>query len=118
MLISAATALPGRLFGGGAFEGAVRADDAEVKEFMSGNICRCGAYPNIVAAIQRVRQGAKARRMKTFQLTPPKDNEQAIAAAAKSQTAQQGAEIRFIAGGTTLIDLMKLMSRRPRASST
>jgi xanthine dehydrogenase YagT iron-sulfur-binding subunit len=35
-------------------------DDAEVKEFMSGNICRCGAYPNIVAAIQRVRQGAKA----------------------------------------------------------
>jgi xanthine dehydrogenase YagT iron-sulfur-binding subunit len=33
-------------------------DDAEVKEFMSGNICRCGAYPNIVAAIQQVRQGA------------------------------------------------------------
>jgi xanthine dehydrogenase YagT iron-sulfur-binding subunit len=33
-------------------------DDAEVKEFMSGNICRCGAYPNIVAAIQRVRQEA------------------------------------------------------------
>jgi len=35
-------------------------EDAEVKEFMSGNICRCGAYPNIVAAIQKVRQGAKA----------------------------------------------------------
>jgi len=34
-------------------------EDAEVKEFMSGNICRCGAYPNIVAAIQKVRQGAK-----------------------------------------------------------
>lgn len=30
--------------------------DAEVKELMSGNICRCGAYPNIVAAIQAVRQ--------------------------------------------------------------
>jgi xanthine dehydrogenase YagT iron-sulfur-binding subunit len=30
--------------------------DAEVKELMSGNICRCGAYPNIVAAIQEVRQ--------------------------------------------------------------
>jgi xanthine dehydrogenase YagT iron-sulfur-binding subunit len=30
--------------------------DADVKEFMSGNICRCGAYPNIVAAIQSVRQ--------------------------------------------------------------
>ncbi len=32
--------------------------DAEVKELMSGNICRCGAYPNIVAAIQEVRQQA------------------------------------------------------------
>ena len=29
--------------------------DADVKECMSGNICRCGAYPNIVAAIQDVR---------------------------------------------------------------
>jgi xanthine dehydrogenase YagT iron-sulfur-binding subunit len=31
-------------------------EDADVKELMSGNICRCGAYPNIVTAIQRVRQ--------------------------------------------------------------
>jgi xanthine dehydrogenase YagT iron-sulfur-binding subunit len=37
--------------------------DAEVKEFMSGNICRCGAYPNIVAAIQSVRQGAKSKKV-------------------------------------------------------
>ncbi|MFC4311493.1 2Fe-2S iron-sulfur cluster-binding protein [Steroidobacter flavus] len=29
--------------------------DAEVRERMSGNICRCAAYPNIVAAIQSVR---------------------------------------------------------------
>jgi xanthine dehydrogenase YagT iron-sulfur-binding subunit len=28
--------------------------DAEVREFMSGNLCRCGAYPNIVAAIREV----------------------------------------------------------------
>jgi xanthine dehydrogenase YagT iron-sulfur-binding subunit len=26
--------------------------DAEVREFMSGNLCRCGAYPNIIAAIR------------------------------------------------------------------
>ena len=32
--------------------------DADVKELMSGNICRCGAYPNIVSAIQHVRQRA------------------------------------------------------------
>ena len=31
-------------------------EDADVKEFMSGNICRCGAYQNIVAAIQNVRK--------------------------------------------------------------
>ncbi|MFI5250110.1 MAG: (2Fe-2S)-binding protein [Gemmatimonadales bacterium] len=29
--------------------------DADVRECMSGNICRCGAYPNIVAAVQEVR---------------------------------------------------------------
>jgi xanthine dehydrogenase YagT iron-sulfur-binding subunit len=34
-------------------------EDAEVKELMSGNICRCGAYQNIVAAIQSVRQSAR-----------------------------------------------------------
>jgi xanthine dehydrogenase YagT iron-sulfur-binding subunit len=33
-------------------------DAASVKELMSGNICRCGAYPNIVAAIQQVRRNA------------------------------------------------------------
>ena len=26
----------------------------EIRELMSGNICRCGAYPNIVAAIEQV----------------------------------------------------------------
>ena len=31
----------------------------EVREFMSGNICRCGAYPNIVDAILEVKQGGK-----------------------------------------------------------
>ena len=30
--------------------------DVDVKELMSGNICRCGAYQNIVAAIQEVRK--------------------------------------------------------------
>jgi xanthine dehydrogenase YagT iron-sulfur-binding subunit len=33
-------------------------DDASVKELMSGNICRCGAYANIVDAIQQVRKRA------------------------------------------------------------
>lgn len=33
--------------------------DAEIRERMSGNICRCGAYPNIVAAVRAV-AGASA----------------------------------------------------------
>jgi xanthine dehydrogenase YagT iron-sulfur-binding subunit len=28
--------------------------DAEIREFMSGSLCRCGAHPNIVAAIRDV----------------------------------------------------------------
>ena len=31
--------------------------DAEIRERMSGNICRCAAYPNIIAAILDVVEG-------------------------------------------------------------
>ena len=37
-------------------EGRVQTAD-EIRELMSGNICRCGAYPNIVAAIEAVMFG-------------------------------------------------------------
>ncbi|OKS86007.1 (2Fe-2S)-binding protein [Mucilaginibacter polytrichastri] len=33
--------------------------ELEIREFMSGNICRCGAYPNIVNAIQEVKNGGQ-----------------------------------------------------------
>jgi xanthine dehydrogenase YagT iron-sulfur-binding subunit len=36
-------------------EGYATSDD-EVRESMSGNICRCGAYANIVRAIQSARK--------------------------------------------------------------
>jgi xanthine dehydrogenase YagT iron-sulfur-binding subunit len=35
--------------------------DDDVREFMSGNICRCGAYQNIVAAIQQVRRNQSGK---------------------------------------------------------
>jgi aerobic-type carbon monoxide dehydrogenase small subunit (CoxS/CutS family) len=35
---------------------AVRDDVADVREFMSGNLCRCSAYPNIVAAVEQARR--------------------------------------------------------------
>jgi xanthine dehydrogenase YagT iron-sulfur-binding subunit len=33
--------------------------ETEIREYMSGNICRCGAYPNIVNAIQEVKEGGQ-----------------------------------------------------------
>jgi xanthine dehydrogenase YagT iron-sulfur-binding subunit len=38
-------------------EGTKGVTDQEIKERMSGNICRCGAYPNIVAAVRAVTGG-------------------------------------------------------------
>jgi xanthine dehydrogenase YagS FAD-binding subunit len=52
--------------------------------------------------------------MDSFIFTQPTTVDQAIQSAAKSPTAQQGAQVRFVAGGTTLIDLMKLNVERPR----
>jgi len=51
--------------------------------------------------------------MHTFEFIRATDAEAAIAIAAQAKTAQQGAEVRFIAGGTTLLDLMKLDVETP-----
>ena len=49
---------PGQIMSGIACieEGHANSDD-EIREYMSGNICRCGAYPNIVKAIADVKKG-------------------------------------------------------------
>jgi xanthine dehydrogenase YagT iron-sulfur-binding subunit len=39
-------------------EGRAKSSDG-IRELMSGNICRCGAFPNIVTAIEQVMQGEK-----------------------------------------------------------
>ena len=51
--------------------------------------------------------------MKTFEFIRPADSGAAIATAAQARTAQQGADVQFVAGGTTLIDLMKLNVETP-----
>ncbi len=51
--------------------------------------------------------------MRIFEFIRPPDPTAAIAAAAQSKTAQQGADVRFMGGGTTLIDLMKLNVETP-----
>ena len=51
---------PGQIMSGIACirEGHANSDD-EIREYMSGNICRCGAYPNIVKAIADVKNGGQ-----------------------------------------------------------
>jgi xanthine dehydrogenase YagS FAD-binding subunit len=51
--------------------------------------------------------------MKSFQFIRANDASAAVTAGAKANTSQQGANSRFVAGGTTLIDLMKLNVEQP-----
>jgi xanthine dehydrogenase YagS FAD-binding subunit len=51
--------------------------------------------------------------VQSFNLVRANDRSAAITAGAESPTAQQGASVRFLAGGTTLVDLMKLGVERP-----
>jgi xanthine dehydrogenase YagS FAD-binding subunit len=52
--------------------------------------------------------------MDTFQFNRARTIDQAIQAGSTSKTAQQFADVRFVAGGTTLVDLMKLYVERPK----
>ena len=83
-------------------EGKAKTPD-EIRELMSGNICRCGAYPNIVAAIQQ----AMGQVMINFQYARANDVSDAVRQIAADPTA------KFIAGGTNLLDLMKEDVERP-----
>jgi xanthine dehydrogenase YagT iron-sulfur-binding subunit len=48
---------PGQIMSGiGCIREGHAGSTAEIQEFMSGNICRCGAYPNITAAIEEVQK--------------------------------------------------------------
>ena len=82
-------------------------NDADIREYMSGNLCRCAAYPNIVAAINQAKGLMKesvtcSHSHSTMSRRLPR----AVQAAAHTDAA-------FLAGGTTLIDLMKLDVMRP-----
>jgi len=52
--------------------------------------------------------------MESFRYVRAQDGAHAITFARHAKTAQQGADIRYIAGGTTLVDLMKLDVERPQ----
>jgi xanthine dehydrogenase YagT iron-sulfur-binding subunit len=50
----------------------VKLSDDEIRERMSGNLCRCGAYPNIVKAIQEVHSGKE--QAQTWRFHTPREN--------------------------------------------
>ena len=89
--------------------------EAQIREYMSGNLCRCAAYPNIVAAIKQAKRDPGGLRPWTrSSIRVPIRADAADAAAAPSaDNAHVTAPVQFLAGGTTLIDLMKLDVMRP-----
>lgn len=78
--------------------------DEEIRERMSGNICRCSAYPNIVAAIKDASGVATCKPFSYERAASPRG-------AAASVAGRPGA--KFIAGGTNLLDLMQLQIETP-----
>ena len=72
-------------------------DEEEIRERMSGNLCRCAAYANIVPAI-----AAGGPAMRPLRYDRAQDVPQAVRMLA---AAPYGA---YLAGGTNLVDLMKL----------
>ncbi len=87
-------------------EGRAKTRD-EVRELMSGNICRCGAYTNIADAVMTVLAGG-TRPMNRFDYARARQPRRGRSAAGS------GADARyFMAGGTNLLDLMKENVARP-----
>ena len=82
-----------------------------MRELMSGNICRCGAYPNIVAAVREVQTADKksleGATMNLFRYARAEQTAGAIRQVGDDPKAA------FLAGGTSLIDLMRLNVEAP-----
>jgi hypothetical protein len=77
-------------------------DDAEIAEWMSGNICRCAAYPNIQAAIPGgPGRGGGSAVMRPFSYVRAGDAGTAIA------LVRARPDSAFLAGGTTEVDLVR-----------
>lgn len=87
-------------------EGHAGSDDS-IREYMSGNLCRCATYPNILAAIRQANRNGRLT-MRPFTYTRART---AVQAAAELRAGDHTSE--YIAGGTTLLDLMKLDVMRP-----
>jgi xanthine dehydrogenase YagT iron-sulfur-binding subunit len=86
--------------------GAMSASEEEIRERMSGNLCRCAAYPNIVDAVREV-AGRGEQCMKTFPYERAGRLRPRAAARIRST---------FHCRGTNLLDLMKLEIETPAST--
>ena len=66
----------------------------EIREYMSGNLCRCGAYVGIVAAIRDV-AGQRGSSMNKFSYTKPVSMREAVQAMARLQRPQAALSRRW-----------------------
>src|SRR4051812_38688969 len=87
----------------------------EIRDWMSGNLCRCGAYDHIVAAIQNAAGATGSVRggwaMHPFTLERPRDLAGALAF--RAQAGRNDAPAEYIAGGTDMVQLLQEFVRRP-----
>jgi hypothetical protein len=89
---------PGRIMSGvGCIAEGHTGSPAETREWMSGNVCRCGAYTNIVKAV--VTAARTHLHVFPFRYSKAADEQTALRAGA--------AGTRYLAGSTTLVDLMR-----------
>jgi xanthine dehydrogenase YagT iron-sulfur-binding subunit len=94
-------------------------NDADIREYMSGNLCRCAAYPNIVDADKAGKSADENREhaiiMRTFLYQRAREPNEAVqlAAAANPASDRSRNKVAYLAGGTTLTDLMKLDVAQP-----
>ena len=87
---------------------AIEFSDEEIKERMSGNLCRCGAYVGICAAIREAFE-SEVRAMKNFAYARAETAEAAITLLGRQPNA------KFLGGGTNLVDLMRENIEQPDA---
>ena len=83
--------------------------DEELKERMSGNLCRCGAYVGICDAIRDGASTIGGDAMKPFAYARP------TSARRRSTLVAQPANAKFLGGGTNLVDLMRENIEQPDA---
>ena len=88
----------------------------EIRECMSGNLCRCGAYANIVAAVRRTRPARRGLSHAALHARTAERHRRVVALGA--QAGRNAAAAEYIAGGTDMIQLLQENVRRPTASWT